>query len=126
MASFYGDDASKSALVNAYDTLLPTIAPKHKARLDREVGRNISALAAYRDAELVQAYTVFPDRFTGLCLFFEQGTVDIPHHFSLVDRGRCLSDMVRGGEIDPICPADDASADELYLCAAPDSKGSAG
>ena len=63
MASFYGDDASKSALVNAYDTLLPTIAPKHKARLDREVGRNISALAAYRDAELILAYKFSREEF---------------------------------------------------------------
>lgn len=37
----------------------------------------------------------------------------------MVDRGSGLSDLVRGGQIHAIRPADDAAHDELYLRPAP-------
>lgn len=59
MASTYGEDASKSALRSAYQALETELAPAHAERVDREVRIHFTAMAAYRNAELILAYVTY-------------------------------------------------------------------
>lgn len=59
MASAYGEDASKSALRSAYQALETELAPAHAERVDREVRMHFTAMAAYRNAELILAYITY-------------------------------------------------------------------
>lgn len=59
MASTYGEDASKSALQSAYEAVELQLAPKHAERVDREVRIHFTAMAAYREADLLLAYVTY-------------------------------------------------------------------
>ena len=61
MASSYGEDASKSALRSAYEAVETKIAPAHAERVDREIRMHFTAMAAYREAELILAYVTYRD-----------------------------------------------------------------
>lgn len=63
MASSYGEDASKSALRSAYQALETELAPAHAERVDLEVRMHFTAMAAYRNTELILAYITYRNEY---------------------------------------------------------------
>ena len=61
MASSYGQDAGKSALLVSYAAVHDSLTPRHRKRIDVDLRAHLRALREYRETRLILAYMPFRD-----------------------------------------------------------------